>query len=362
MTIQEALAVYRNTFAGAAFYFAPVQTYLLNLAELRTHGGTEISIEVSRGTRTLAADVLRGSRGQRNEAGSTTLRMYTPPYFDEYLDMTELSGYDRMFGEVSPSPSAMSAGALDAFIEATGEKSGVLVNKIRRSMILQVAQILTQRKVVLKNGDDISYPARSGSVITPTKTWDDKAAAPLDDFAKAAEFIVGTGLSGSPVFNVLFSAQAWGDFLKAPDVKKAGDWQKITLLHIGLPEQTASGAVLHGEFAAGSYLFRAWTYPDSYEAADGTNTPFLPAGTVCVLPDSGLELYRHHAGIAQAILNDEGLPVGFPAQQAEFLIEETLDPIKKTHELHVKSAPLVVPWMIDRIANIKTRSNTLVPA
>lgn len=362
MTLQEAQAIYRQNFLGSAYYHAQETTFLRNLVSEKTSNALEISIEVSKGSRRVASDVLRGSEGTRNEAGRSTLRMYQPPFYHELIDLSAMAGYERMFGELSPSTGNFTAGQLDKLVEATGQKAGVLIDKINRAIALQVSQVLTERKVSLSNGDDIAYPADAGSVIDPSVKWDTAATAtPIDDIEQACQFIAGRGLWGGGIFHLLLSGQAWKDLQASKQFKDKSDLRRVSLLDIQMPDFQPHGGVFHGEFAAGPYTVRVWTYPDTYDDADGNSKAYLPEGTATVLPISSNELYCHFAGIAQAVQDSQGNVVGFPVQEAKILQEEILDPYKRVHEIHIKSAPLVVPWMINRIANIKTRTATVVP-
>jgi hypothetical protein len=118
-----------------------------------------VSIEVQRLGEKIAADVLRGTEGNRNTFSRNTAKTFEPPFWREYFDATELDLYDRVLGnQMSGNPNPAMFAEL---VKTVADKLGVLNDKIERSKELQCSQVLVDGIVTMSNGDNIDFKRKT---------------------------------------------------------------------------------------------------------------------------------------------------------------------------------------------------------
>ena len=119
-----------------------------------------ISIEVERDNQSVAVDVIRGTEGNRNTWDKSTEKIFTPPYYNEFFDATELDCYEELY--VSDKVSSLSFGKF--LSTAQGKMEGIF-DKIDRAYELQASQALTDGIVQLKHGTNIDFKRKAASII-----------------------------------------------------------------------------------------------------------------------------------------------------------------------------------------------------
>lgn len=311
-----------------------------------------ISIEIERMRQKVAVDVQRCTDPVRNIFSTSTEKIFIPPYYAEMFDFTACQRYDETFGQ-NNMPTKVDASML---LRDAASYLKALKNKILRAIELQRSQVLHTGVVLLKNGDSIDYKRRADSmkVLSGTAEWDTTTADMFGDLAVGMEFIRNQGLSGATAINAIFGSKALGNFLGNEKVQKQADFRNIKRIDIGMPQfDNVSGMVYHGQIGTKDYLVNLWTYNETYEhPVTGVNTPYIEPDTVIMVSDDfmGNTMF---AGIP-AILGDtvSGQYVG--PVEGEFFIKDVIDQIKTTWDFIISSAPLVVPYTVDRIYTIKT--------
>lgn len=297
-----------------------------------------LSIEVERGTEKIAVDVERGTEGNRNTYSLRTEKIFKPPYYREYVDATELDSYDRLFGS-----SSIDEGVFTMFLEDISAKVIGLREKIDRSYERQCAQVLETGIVTLERGVNINFKRKSDSLVDLSATpWTNDANNPYTHLETGATFLRQKGKSQGGVFNLICGSEALNAFLNNAIVKARADVRNFFLDLVRAPQRNSTGAALHGEITAGSYNIRLWTYPEFYDAADGTSTPYVNAKKVIMIP----EVPRFRLGFAAV----PQLPtLGQGVIPGKFLYGDYIDERNHKHIFDVRSAGVAIPIAVDQI-------------
>lgn len=311
-----------------------------------------LALEIMRNSQRVAVDIQRGADPHRNTFGKSTEKLYEPPLYSEMVDFTSLQGYDITFG-MGLAPNSQTA---DMMIESATSQISALEDLILRAIEKQRASILQSGTVVLKNGDSIDFKRKAASMVTKTSTaaWSATTTAdPVADLTAGVEFLRNEGLSVGASVGVIMGQTAFS-YLKANTkfLAEAAIFSQIRRIDIGMPQfDKATGMAYQGAIAAGDYLCYIYTYSDYYENADTTKTKYIDPLNVVILPDD-FEGTTAYGGIPMV------MDYNTPSQRIEpvegdFLVHDLIDPKKKTWDIIVESAPLVIPKSIDRIYTIK---------
>ena len=117
--------------------------FLRSLFKTVEAGTKELSIEVLRGTERIAVDVERGTEGNRNQFSRSAEKIFVPPYYSEYFDMTQLDLYDALFLR-----SEVDAAIFNAFLNSVVDKMMELCKKIRAVDTSDVARLIIERHFI----------------------------------------------------------------------------------------------------------------------------------------------------------------------------------------------------------------------
>lgn len=305
----------------------------------------ELSIEVQRGTEKIAVDVERGTEGNRNNFSRSTEKIFIPPYYREYFDATQLSLYDRLFGDTS-----IDSGVFSAFLEQVAEKIIMLQDKIDRAYEKQCADVLTTGIVSLNGGTNIDFKRKAASLldlvsINANRYWTDNTnSKPYDDLLAGCKFIREVGKSTGATLNAVMGATALNTFLSNTKVKERADIRNYSLDNINAPQRASTGASLHGQVSVGAYNLNLWSYPDIYES-NGVATPYMDEKKVIILPEN--PNFVMGFGVVPQLAT-QGMPV-----KGKFVVSDYTDERNATHIFDVKSAGVAIPVGIDQIYTVK---------
>ena len=335
------------TQARALFTQALVDTYrempkptmfLQSFGRVSLNNSRYVSIEVERGTEKVAVDVIRGSEGNRNTFGKSTEKVIDPPYFNETFDLTELYHYDLAFGATRINESAIADLAAES-----ARRTMSIQAKIERAYEKMWSEVFETGIVTLKNGDNIDFKRKAGSLVDATSnTWATGSNDPRTNLISACQWIRQNGKSQGNVFNAILGSTALAALLKNSTITTAGDILRIDSMMINEPQRNAVGATSHGYINAGDYIVRLWSYPEFYDNASGTSTPYLNPKKVIVLPESP-RFTMAFAGVPRLINGSTQY-----APQAYF-IDNIQDERKVADEIRVRSAGTPVPVAVDQI-------------
>jgi hypothetical protein len=321
----------------------------------------EVSIEVRRGTEKVASDVLRGTNGNRNQVSRHTEKLFVPPFYNEYFDATELDKYDLLFGQ---NALAANVNTVTSVIESAVEKLMILRYKIERAYELQASQVFESGIVQLKSGDNIDYRRKAGSMVDggAGTYWNNAAVDPEVSFIAAGQFLRTIGKASDGVFNVILGERALQAFKSNPKIKQNNYNINIKLIDLHMPQASSLGAVLHGQYAAGSYLFNIWSYPEYYEDITETMVSYIDQDQAIFLPANSGKFVMSFAGVP-AIIRDsrsDEFPQLISQTAADYVINNYIDPFQKKHVFEILSAGLAIPVSVDRIYSQKVSSDTII--
>ena len=296
-----------------------------------------VSVEVERGDEKVAVDVVRGADGNRNSFGRSTEKIFEPPYFREYFELTELDLYDRMIGSENISESVLAD-----FASSVSDKLGLMQAKIDRKYELMCAQALIDGIITLKNGDNIDFKRKAGSLVDLTgSAWTNDANNPLDHLKNGAEFIRKNGKAQGGVYNVIMGESALTAFLGNSNVQTRADIRNFNLDAINAPQRNSVGGTYHGRVTGGSYLFDIWTYPEFYKNDAGVLVPYITDEKIVILPQSP----RFHLAYAAV----PRLIGGSDITAQSYVFGEYMDEKNTSHIMDIKSAGVPIPVAIDQI-------------
>lgn len=314
----------------------------------------EVDVEVQRDNDLIAVDVVRFTEGNKNKFSKVSEHKYIPPYFKE--------DYDFQRDQVYMNTIALGVGMENQNVNrviATNALKNVNKNrdKVERAIRKQQSDVLQTGIVTLVNGDSINFGRKASSMVnvdTLGEYWSVAASAtPLTDIRKGMDFLRNVGNSGGSTVNVVMRTAALEAFLATTQIKEQGAnvIQQIQRINIAMPQFTeSSGFAFHGQVAAGDFAVNLWTYNEKYTDANGTTQYYLAENLVVMIPDDfkGKTIF---GGLPTMVTNTVGgVSVDMPAiVESEYLIRSYSDKRTVSSTIELSSAPLVVPFTIDKI-------------
>lgn len=313
-----------------------------------------VSIEVERMGEKVAVDVVRGTEGNRNTFYKSTEKIFEPPLFREYFDLTELDLYDRVLGSQGNAQMPL----FKALLNSAADRVGLLRDKIERAKELQCAQIFTNGVVTLVNGTNINFNRKTTSIVDVSGDYFAAASDPFATFAKGCDFLRKVGRSGDGTFNAILGSQALADLLGNTKFLTRQNLFNMALDAVIAPAGTrnAEGSTFHGTITCGSYKVQLWAYPQFYDLASApdangvityTSTPYWDPKSVVMMPSLPRFKFAHCA-VPRLI----GQPGQLP-QQGEYVMQEFLDERNAKHIYDIQSAPVPIPVAVDTIYTFK---------
>jgi hypothetical protein len=307
------------------------------------------AIEVERTGEKVAIDVVRGSEGNRNTFSKSTEKMFEPPIFREYFDMTELDLYDRVLGSQGNAQMPL----FTALLNSAADRLGMLQDKIERAKELQCANVLETGIVLTRFGGSVDYKRKTASILNegPGQYFSDNID-PFKKFEAGCLFLRQVGKSGDGIFNAILGSQALADLLVNTKFTARQNYFNLNLDAVVAPGDTlkSQGFTFHGTITCGSYKVQLFAYPQFYDLKGGTDTSptytmtsYVNTKKVFMMPVNP-RFQLVHCAVPKLI----GQPGQMPAQ-GEYVIQEFLDERNAKHDLDIQSAPLAVPVAVDQI-------------
>lgn len=319
-----------------------------------TTSDKEVGIEVERNRQLVAVDVQRGTDANMNDFSQYSEKLYVPPMYLEGFNFADLDRYNVTFGQRNNPTSS------DAFnmISQANRKLTILRSKIERAIEKQRSQALQTGIVQLKNGDNIDYKrkAQSLSVLGAGDRWNEAGSTPLDDLEDGCKFIREEGLSAGSTINAVMGRDAFREFMNNAQVKDQAEVRRINRIDLGFPQlNNVTGLAYHGQISVYDFNVNIWTYSDFYEEIGGAKTAYIDVKNVVLIAED-FEARTAFAGVPAIIrdLANAEYPEYIQQQEAEFYVNNYVDPTKKAHMFDIGSAPLAIPVSIDRVYTIQT--------
>lgn len=347
--IQQARNIYTQTFLGAWRESLPVTNFMRSFFETKLSPTKDISVEVMRGTRKIAADIVRGNEGNKNKFGLSSSKIYQPPYFAENFNNTDLMLYDQIFGTNNE---AVAPALLQNALSEIVSNFEQLKSKIERSYEKQAADVMQTGKVTSKSQDTIDYFAKATHIKTLSTKWDAQIPNILKSLSDQMNIMKIDGAAATE-FNLICGDLALYALTNSAEYKSNFSLYQRAITEYNFPRvEKTTGAVFINRLPIGPYIVNVWSYNDTYEDASGASVPFLDPKKVIIVAES-FKGFMSFAAVPR-VLSDNGI-----LQNANFA--QTLDMgayflnnyVKQevsSHVFEIKSAGLAVPLTIDHFS------------
>jgi hypothetical protein len=302
------------------------------------------SFIIERGMSLIATDIARGSRGNLNVFDKSTQNILVPPFFNEYINLVEMSSYDALYVE-----GVNSKIAWGRFLDDVAGRMEFCMDKIDRRYELQCWQALETGIVTLNNGNNVVYPRQSGSLVDPGEGnyWDDAIDPYKTTFDRGSKWLNEDGKMIGNTINIIFGGNAWKAYLSnaavvARDLKFNN--QLEVLANRALIDSV--GKIFKGATTIGAFNYQFWLYNDFYEIdnGDGTTTKryYMHQNKVIMQPDVTKNTLTYCAV-------PQKLRPGMTPKKGKFLMWTAEDNMKDAEFAGVKSAGIPCLVAVDQV-------------
>jgi hypothetical protein len=360
ITIQDHSATLTKKVVGKFEEMIPVRTGFGGWFPEETTPTLEVDVEVQRDNDLIAVDVVRFTEGNKNKSSRLSEHKYIPPYFKEDYDFQRDQVYMNTIalGVGMESAQVNRVIAMNAVKQVTKNR-----DKVIRNIRKQQADVLQDGIVRLNNGDNIDYRRKPSSMIALTggALWSASSTCqPLTDLRKGMDFLRNVGNSGGSAVNVIMRSVALEALLASTQVKEQGTnvIQQIQRININMPQfDGVSGFAFHGQVAAGDFVVNLWTYNEKYTDSNGVTQYYLGENKVVMMPDDfqGKTIFGGLPTMNKTSIS--GVVTSVPGiVEANYLIRSYSDEKTMSSTIELTSAPLVVPFTIDKVYTIQVFS------
>lgn len=352
MQASEAIQVFTRQMPRAFNDKLAPKTFIRSMFKTVTTSALKLSREVKRYSERIAVDQDRSAEGQLNTAGLRTAKQEIPPFYREFFPISELNYYDRVFG----TDGNVRATEVEGLIDEVSDMLSILQYKIDRTIEKNCVEAIFSRTVTTDKYGTYDFKKKAASVITPPFVWSNASAKPLDDLQKCCKFVRTKGKARGSQFNAIMGETSVQEFFNNAQVKEFGEIRRITTVQLGMPTYMEdTGAVFHGQVAAGEYVVNVWSYPEFYDDGAGNSIPYIGAEQVAVIPmDPGFELNFGGVPSLQKIGIEANAVKMYVMKAGEFHVRKYDDHRAANTFFEVSSANLPIPVFVDRVASMST--------
>lgn len=314
-----------------------------------------VDVEVERDNDLIAVDVQRFTEGKKNKFTRATEHIYVPPFYKEDYDFARDEVYMSTVAlGVTNAPGANQAIAQNALKNVRKNRK-----KIERAIRKQQADVLQTGIITLKNGDSIDFRRRAESMVDvgagAAFYWNEVGSDPMADLELGMRFLRDVGNSSGSTINVVMRSDAMNAFLNNAKVKETAEIRRINRINIDMPKfSEATGFAFQGQVAAGDFVVNLWTYNEKYTDENGVTKYYLTRENVVMIPEdfSGKTVFGGLPYMRETTVN--GTRIEVPGvMEADFLLRGYSDKKTISSTLELTSAPLVIPFTIDKVYTMK---------
>ena len=351
MDIQNHSALIASKIVGKFKEDIPVRSGYSCFFPRETTPTLDVDIQVERDDDLIATDVVRFTAGNKSKYSKLTEKKFRPPFFkQEYYfaqDDVYLNTVAQGIMNSSNANNAIAQKGLDAMRRER--------KKIERAIRKQQGEVLQTGIITLKNGDNIDFKRKAESIVDLTNSnyWDGNSN-PLADIQKGCKFLREVGNSYGSTVNMFLRDAGLNALLNNENkaLNNALDTRRMNRANIVMPQfNDASGMTFHGQFAAGDFTINIWTYNEKGTNAETKVTEYYQEEHNAILLPSDFQGKTIMGGLPY--LRKVG-KMKVPAVIAsEYLIRGWDDEATISSTLELTSAPLVVPFTIDKIYTMK---------
>lgn len=332
----------------------PVRNGFSGFFKKETTSALMVDVEVQRDNDFIAVDVKRFAEGNHNTYTRSTEHTYLPPFYKEIYDFNRDDVYLKTVAQgVTNNVGINQAISKNALKALTKNK-----NKILRAIQKQQADVMQYGVVTMKNGDTIDYRRKSESMVdlTTGNYWNEESTDPKKDFTNAMKFLRSEGNSSGESINAVMREEAMNALLANAAMQKLLDSRRIDRGKIIMPQfDNTTGMAFQGQIAAGDFVLNLWTYNEKYKDPETLEDKYyLDRENVVVIPNDfqGKQIYGGLPYMRTVIMG--GQSVKMPSiMEKDFLVRAYSDEKTISSSLELTSAPVSVPFTIDKIYTMK---------
>lgn len=327
--------------------------FLRSLFRTEVSPTKEISIEAERGFELVAKDVIRGTEGNRNTFSRSTEKIFVPPYFREYTDITQLALYEQVLGQLRSDRPELFA----RLANSVADRMTTLQDTIERAYELMCVGVIEDGIVTAEMiSASINYFRKATSKVMANDAgifgsdagfWSVGATDLFAQIAIGCTFLRTIGKSMDTEFMLVMGSAAKASMFKNTTFLGRQNLFNFKIDSITGPARQSDGYATHGRISCGDYGVTLITYPQYYDLlnADGTKTatPYLNPKKVTLLPMNP-RFIMAHAQVPKLITAPGEMPNATPWTYMNFPDER-----KATHEFDVQSCGMPMPVAVDQM-------------
>ena len=346
---------------GAFSEDIPVRAGFSDAFPRETTPTLHVDVEVERDNDLISVDVMRFTEGNKNKRTKVSQSKYEPPFHNEQYDFARDEIYMNTvaLAGVTSNVNVNAAIAQNALKAVRNNRK-----KVERAIMKQQADVLQTGIVTVINGDNIDYRRKATSIVDlgASKYWSVAASDPIADFINGMKFLRNVGNSGGTIVNAFMRESALNALLNNANaaLAKALDSRRMDRANITMPQfNEISGMGFHGQIAAGDFSINLWTYNEKYTNASGVTKYYLEEYNVIMLPSDfrGKTIFGGLPYMRQTSVGGQSIKVP-GVMEADYLIRGWDDEKTISSTLELTSAPLVVPFTIDKIYTMKVLASS----
>lgn len=359
ISIQEHSKALASKIVGRFIEDKPVRAGFSGFFPRETAATKLVDIEVQRGADNIAVDVKRFTNGNKNKFNITTEKKFQPPYYREEYDFQE--------DEVYMNSIALGVGLENPQVNAVLAQNALknlrtMRAKVERAIRKQHVEVLTTGIVELDSQDSIDYKRKAASMVDlgAGNYWNQGSTNPYVDLQTAGKFLRDEGNASGNTLNVVGRSDAITALLANEAFQEETNARRINRADIVMPQfNETSGFTYHGQFAAGDFIINAWTYNEKYTDSSGNTQYYLPKEKVVCLPEDfmGKTVFGGLPNMVERQIS--GATTMMPSiAEVEFLLRGYSDEKTMSSTLELTSAPLVIPFTIDKIYTLQVLASS----
>lgn len=318
-----------------------------------TTGTLMVDVEVERDNDLIAVDVKRFTEGNKNKFTRSTEHTYVPPFYKEDYDFAR----DEVYMNTVALGVTNARGANQAIAQNALKNVRKNRKKIQRAIRKQQADVLQSGIVTLKNGDSIDFRRKAASMVDlgAAGYWSDPTVDTKPQFEAAMRFLRDVGNSTGSVINMIMRGEAMTALLNNEKLQKELDNRKMDRDKIVAPQfNEATGMAFHGQLSAGDFKVNLWTYNEKYTDENGNTVQYLDRANAIILPSDfrGKTIFGGLPYMRKSTIG--GVTTELPGViEKDYLLRAYSDKKTISSTLELTSAPLVVPFTIDKVYTMK---------
>ena len=300
----------------------------------------DVLVDYKDGNKKAAPFVAPRKEGVTVLRSGYNTKRFTPPYIAprRALTIDDLSqrGFgEALFTQLTPEQRQVT------FMMRDAEELGELIS--RREEIMAAETMLTGGCVMKHIAEDLENPEEfeirfydeqaNPYTYTPTTSWDAEGADIMGDLRAMISLLTKKGL---PASELVCAPDVASAIVENETIQKYLDIRRYELGTVD-PSELPAGAALVAVLNVFGRMISIISYDETYTADDGTETPFIPAGSaILTAPAAGRTLYGAVTQLEQA----DG---EFHTYTGTRIPKYLSSPENNSRTLTIKSRPLMMP-------------------